>query len=454
MSSPAAPDGALKPTLSVFDVVAITVSGVTPASSVFVIAPFAIHQAGSGVFLAFVMAGLLALMFAFCYAELGRAHNSAGGEYVYAKRVFGGMAGYATFLTVLVMLLFIPPVLATGAATYLNNALGTQYDSQTVALVIVVCSYLLGILNIKLNAWITGTCLLLEIAALLVIVCLGFGNATQPLSILVHPQIVENGVLHMAPWALVIGAVGIGLFSYNGYGPAVLLAEDMKCQGRGVHKAVLWSLVLVVIIELVPLTALLIGAPSLTAMLASPDPIGYLLTSHGNETLSRVVSAGIFLSVFNAIVAIVIQIGRVVFSSGRDALWTPSINRLFTRIHPRWDSPWMATLFLAVPSAILSFSSNLADLTSFSVLLIMLVYLIVALCALLSRVLLRDREHPYRMPLWPLPALLAVLGAGYLLVSLFLEASLRDIMVIIGLLALSVILYGTNGRFSPAFQKL
>ncbi|QIH08251.1 MULTISPECIES: APC family permease [unclassified Pseudomonas] len=454
MSSPSTPDGVLKPTLSVFDVVAITVSAVTPASSVFVIAPFAIHQAGSGVFLAFVMAGLLALMFAFCYAELGRAHNSAGGEYVYAKRVFGGLAGYATFLTVLVMLLFIPPVLATGAATYLNNALGTQYDSQTVALAIVTCSYLLGILNIKLNAWITGTCLLLEVAALLVIVWLGFGNATQPVSILLQPQILDHGVLQAAPWALVIGAVGIGLFAYNGYGPAVLLAEDMKCGGRGVHKAVLWSLVLVVIIELVPLTALLIGAPSLSEMLASPDPIGYLLTSHGNETLARVVSAGIFLSVFNAIVAIVIQIGRVVFSSGRDALWTPGINRLFTRIHPRWDSPWLATLFLAVPSALLSFSSNLADLTSFSVLLIMLVYLVVALSALMSRVLLRDREHPYRMPLWPMPALLAVVGAGYLLVNLFLDASLRDIMVIIGLLALSVILYCTNGRYSPAFQKL
>jgi len=178
------------------------------------------------------------------------------------------------------------------------------------------------------------------------------------------------------------------------------------------------------------------------------------LTSHGNETLSRLVSAGIFLSVFNAIVAIVIQIGRVVFSSGRDALWTPSINKLFTRIHPRWDSPWLATLFLAIPSALLSFSSNLADLTSFSVLLIMLVYLVVALSALMSRVLLRDREHPYRMPLWPLPALLAVLGAGYLLVTLILEASVRDIMIIIGLLALSVILYCISGRLSPAFQKL
>lgn len=454
MSASPTPDGVLKPTLSVFDVVAITVSAVTPASSVFVIAPFAIQQAGSGVFLAFVLAGLLALMFAFCYAELGRAHNSAGGEYVYAKRVFGGMAGYATFLTVLVMLLFIPPVLATGAATYLNNALGTKFDSQTVALVIVVCSYALAILNIKLNAWITGTCLLLEVAALLVIVFLGFGNPVQPASVLFQPQIVENGVLHLAPWALVIGAVGIGLFSFNGYGPAVLLAEDMKCGGKGVHKAVLWSLGLVVVIELVPITALLIGAPSLSAMISSPDPIGYLLTSHGNETLSRLVSAGIFLSVFNAIVAIVIQIGRVVFSSGRDALWTPRINTLFTRIHPRWESPWLATLFLAVPSALLSFSSNLADLTSFTVLLIMLVYLVVALSALMSRVWLRDREHPYRMPLWPLPALLAVVGAGYLLATLVAAASMRDVMIIAGLLAVSVIFYCISGRTSPAYQKL
>ena len=153
-------------------------------------------------------------MFAWCYAELGRAHSTAGGEYVYAKRVFGGLAGYATFLTVLAMLLFIPPVLATGAATYLNAALGTHFDAQTVALAIVAFSYLLGILNIRVNAWVTGTCLLLEVAALLVIVGLGFGHAQQPASVLLQPQVVgDGGLLAIAPWALVIGAVGTALFS-------------------------------------------------------------------------------------------------------------------------------------------------------------------------------------------------------------------------------------------------
>lgn len=454
MSSSSPSTGSLKPTLGTFDVVAITVSSVTPASSVFVIAPFAIQQAGSGAFLSFVLAAVLALMFAWCYSELGRAHKTAGGEYVYAKRVFGGMAGYATFLTVLAAMIFVPPVLATGAATYLNAALGTQFDSQMVALVIVAASYLLGVLNIKLNAWVTGICLLLEVAALLVIVVLGFGNAEQPASVLLQPQLLENGVLQAAPMALVIGAVGIALFSYNGFGGAVLLAEDMKDGGHGLPRAVLWSLLLVVAIELAPLTALLIGAPSLAEMVASPDPIGYLLASHGNETLSRLVSVGIFLSVFNAIIAIVIQIGRVIFSSGRDELWTPALNRAFTRIHPRWGSPWLATLFLAVPSALLSFSSNLAEMTSFTVLLLVFVYLIIALCALFSRVLRRDIEHTYCMPLWPLPALLAVIGAGYLLLNLALEASGQDLLTILGLLAVSVILYGTYGKLSPAFQKL
>ncbi|MNP51538.1 hypothetical protein D3C76_1458660 [compost metagenome] len=107
-----------------------------------------------------------------------------------------------------------------------------------------------------------------------------------------------------------------------------------------------------------------------------------------------------------------------------------------------------------MPSAALTFSSNLSELTSFTVLLILCVYLVVGLCALFSRVLRRDREHPYRMPLWPLPAMVAVISAGYLLTTLLSTASTRDIFIIVGILLTSVLLYGTYGKLSPAFQKL
>lgn len=165
---------ALTQTLSVRDAVMITVSGVTPASSIFVIAPFAIQQAGSGAVLSFVLGGVLAFAFALCYAELCAAHRSAGGEYVMAKRVFGTLPGYLTFIAVLSVSVFIPAVLASGAAPYLNSALGTHFGNQSVALTIVLLSYVLGMLNIKTNAWITGAFLLVEIAVLMLIAALGF----------------------------------------------------------------------------------------------------------------------------------------------------------------------------------------------------------------------------------------------------------------------------------------
>jgi len=446
--------GSLKRTLGTVDVVAITVSAVTPASSVFVIAPFAIQQAGSGAFLAFVLAAVLALMYACCYSELGCAHRSAGADYVYAKRVFGGVAGYAMFFVSMLSMPILPPLLATGAATYLNVALGTQFDTHIVALAIVAASFALGVLNIKLNAWVTGLFLLLEVAVLLVIVVLGFGNAQQPMSVLLQPQLMENGVLSATPMALVFAAVGTALFSYNGFAGAVIMVEDMKCGGRTVHKAVLWSLLLVVVIELMPVVALLIGEPSLAELIASKDPIGYVLSSLGNETLVRLVSAGIFLSVFNAVIAIVIQMGRIVFSTGRDQLWTPALNSIFTRIHPRWESPWLATLALAAPAILLSLTSNLAQMTSFTVLLLVITYLVSSLAAVFSRVLRSDVEHSHRMPLWPLPALLAVIGSGYLLSAIAMEASPQDFLIIAGLLAVSVIFYAAHGKFSPTFQKL
>ncbi|WCM20990.1 APC family permease [Paraburkholderia bryophila] len=445
----------LKQSLSVRDVVMITVSGVTPASSIFVIAPFAIQQAGSGAVLSFVLGGVLALAFALCYAELSAAHRSAGGEYVMAKRVFGALPGYLTFIAVLAVSVFIPAVLASGAAPYLNNAFGTSFSNQSVALAIVVLSYVLGILNIKTNAWITGAFLTVEVLVLSLIAYLGFSEPHRAFGALVHPQVGSQGTLIPATAAAIIPAVGTAIFCYNGFGAAVFLAEDLEGGNRNVAKAVIFSLVLILLIELVPLTAIVLGAPSLVEMSKSADPIGYVVRELSNPTAMRVVSAGIFLSVFNAIIAIVIQVGRLLYSSGRHALWVRSCNRAFTQIHPRFDSPWLATLTLAIPSTLLLFVSSLDDLTAFTVDLLLVIYMMIALAALASRIVRRDVEHHYRMPLWPLPPLVALIGAGYVLYTTMQSAARpTDLYIIGGLLVLALAMYAAWARHSVTFREL
>ncbi|KVP59735.1 amino acid permease [Burkholderia ubonensis] len=446
---------ALAQTLSVRDAVMITVSGVTPASSIFVIAPFAIQQAGSGAVLSFLLGGVLAFAFALCYAELSAAHRSAGGEYVMAKRVFGTLPGYLTFIAVLSVSVFIPAVLASGAAPYLNNALGTHFGNQSVALTIVLLGYVLGMLNIKTNAWITGAFLVVEIGVLMLIAGLGFGAPHRGADALIHPVVASGGALSPATAAAIVPAIGTAIFCYNGFGSAVFLAEDLRGGNRNVAKAVLYSLIVILVVELVPLAAIVLGAPSFAELSKSADPIGYVVSALSSPAVSRVVSGGIFLSVFNAIIAIVITMGRLLYSSGRHALWSRSCNRAFSAIHPRLESPWLATLALAAPSAALVFVSSLDELTAFTVDLLLLVYLVVGLAALASRFVRRDVEHHYRMPFWPVTPLVAVAGAAYTLyTTLATSAKPTDLYIIAGLFFGALAMYAMWARHSDAFRAL
>ncbi|WP_413502653.1 APC family permease [Serratia proteamaculans] len=410
-----------KGNLSVLDVVMITASGVTPASSIFVIAPLAIA--------------------------------SAGGEYSIIKRLFGTLCGLQTYLFILSAALFVPAVLATGAVPYLNTALGTQFDASTAGMVTILIGGACAIFNIKANALLTGTFLVVEVAVLGLIAWLGFSNPHQSAEILTSPVMLNpEGLLAPVSVPLIVAMVGVALFSYNGYGAAVYMAEDMREQGKPMATAIMLTLVIVVLVELLPFTALLIGAPSLVEMAKQADPVGYVVSQLGGPTLARVVSGAIYLSVFNAIIAIVAQFSRMMFSSGRDGFWLPQVNRALKKIHPRFGTPWIATLLFGIPSALLAFCSNLGDLTSFTVILLLLVYIIMAIAALISRRRVHF-HHPYLMPLWPLPVAIALIGCLYVLWTILIASSLKDFIIIAGIFCFGLVLsYLRNRQAIPLVE--
>ena len=80
---------------------------------------------------------------------------------------------------------------------------------------------------------------------------------------------------------------------------AVNLAEEIKGSSRHIATAILWSLVITVAAELIPTTAVLLGAPDLVAVTASSTPMR-LPQVTANSTLDTFVSLGIALAIFNA----------------------------------------------------------------------------------------------------------------------------------------------------------
>ena len=75
MADGSAPGGAryeqqLSRSLGIWGSIALTLSSVTPASSVFIIVPFILLTAGTGSFLAMIFGAIIGVFMAFCWAEL------------------------------------------------------------------------------------------------------------------------------------------------------------------------------------------------------------------------------------------------------------------------------------------------------------------------------------------------------------------------------------------------
>ena len=171
----------------------ITLSGVTPASSVFIIVPVALVAAGSGSFLAFVFAAIVGVFMAFCWAELSAAFPIAARDYALVWHSFKGrtswLAGPVSFVTFALyvdFIAFIPAVIALGTGTYL--AVIVNVNLKVIGAIVMLVAAGIAILNIRLNAVITGIFLAIELIALAIVTVLGFTHAKN-WSSLFHPVV-------------------------------------------------------------------------------------------------------------------------------------------------------------------------------------------------------------------------------------------------------------------------
>lgn len=393
-------------------VLLLTLSAVTPASSVFVIIPEIISQAGTGALISLVAAALVALAMALVYAELASAFPHAGGEYAMLGRTLGAFVGYVYMGMNVVGSTLAPAVLSLGASDYVQ-AVWPGVGSVPLAVGIVAFAMLLSVLNIRLNAWVTGAFLLVEMLALVVLAALGFAEPHRPLGgLLAHPVVLDHGHFAPAPVAMMGLATAVAVFSYNGFGSAVYFSEEMHEAPRQVARTILIALALTVAFELVPVVAVMVGAPDLPRLLASESPFSDFLLSAGGRTLDTVVSLGIALAIVNAVIATVLINARFLFSSGRDGVWHDTFNGALVRLHGRFHSPWVATLLAGV-------SAILTCFVPFHILLVMngtgvvVMYVLLCLGVIAGRITGATDHAAYRMPLFPIAPAFALVALAY-----------------------------------------
>ncbi|NIJ07682.1 amino acid transporter [Sphingomonas vulcanisoli] len=387
----------------------LTLSAISPASSVFIIVPGMLQGAGTGALWAMAIAGLVCLATAYVYAELSSAFPIAGGEYVMVARTLGPLPGFVMLVINVFNNMLFPPVVGLGVSAVLAHVI-PGLPVVPIAIVVVAGATLCGLLNIRVNALVTGLFLVIELAALGLVTALGLIHPAQGLlPMLAHPVLPS---LQPATMPATGTATTIGIFALNGYGMAVYFGEEMHDASTRIARVVMLSFAAAFLFELGPTIAALIGTPDLARTLSATDPFGDFVASWGGGLIAALMAVGVAIAILNAAIVTVLGSARFLYSTGRDRVWGGPVDRWIAAVHPRWHSPWVATLVNgALGIGCCFIKLNFLLILSGGGLLV--TYCAISLGALAGRRTGSTNHGPYRMPLFPIAPILTLVALAY-----------------------------------------
>jgi amino acid transporter len=120
------------------------------------------------------------------------------------------------------------------------------------------------------------------------------------------------------------------------------------------------------------------------------------------------------------------------------------VNRAVGSIN-RFRVPGVGIVCLAVPAAVLVFTSALNFLIIFAGTVIAAVYFCIGLAAFWSRRSMPDEPRPYKMPLWPLPPLVVIVFTGIALATQETQYLVAEVILIV----LALLAWAGSKKWSP-----
>ncbi len=391
----------------------ITMIGIGPLVTI----PLVIAALGGPLALIGWIAGaVVALCDGLVWAELSSRFPGSGGTYVYLRDAFGerGLGRALAFLFNWQFLLYAPCLLASGYigfanyAAYLYPALGSNlaaHDALAVGIGIVTI-----LLLYRRTAQVSSVGAMLAVAAVLTV-------ALVALAGLSHANYAQ--AFHLgAPLRLSTGflagfgsALYIALYDYVGYADAALLGDEVVRPRRTIPTAILLSVLIVAVLYVLLQIGVLGAVPwqSLLDAHGQPTPqsqyVGALVVEHAWGRVAAIsITLLVLVTAFASLYGNLLGFSRISFAAARDGAFLPA----FAKLHPRKEIPHIALFAvgaLSLVASLFTLDQVIAFLTA-GIVLIQGVAQIVALAALR----IRSGAAPFAMPLYPLPALVALAG--------------------------------------------
>jgi amino acid transporter len=375
------------------------------------------------------------------WSELGAAMPGSGGTYQYLREGFGPRYGrLMAFLFIWQFILSGPLEIASGYIGFANYARyvwpGMGHGSG-VAIAVVIGALNIALLYRRIDSIsrLTVTLWVGSLVTTLAVIVSGALNFNPAIAFDLPPDAFSFSL----GFFIGLGASArIGIYDYLGYYNICYIGDEVQAPGRVIPRAILISVVAVALIY-AGINLSIIGViPWREFVPASAHPESDFIVSVFMERLygthvATVFTAMVLWTAFGSVFALLLGYSRIPYAAALDGTFF----RIFGRVHPEKHFPHVSLVIIGVIAILCStFSLGMViDALLTTRILVQFIGQVVAVVRL--RAVRPDMPRPFRMWLYPLPALVALLG------WIFVLGTSDPLVILFGLatLALGVVAF-------------
>ena len=371
---------------------------------------------GPQALLGWVVALFISVADGLVWAELGAAMPGVGGPYHYLKQAYGpnGFGKLMAFVYIWETVLSAPLSIAGGAvgvSLYLKFYWPTMSLGSQRMVAIAVCVVCTGLLyrEIRSVGWLS--------VAMWVVVMFTF--AWVVVAGLMHFHLARvldfpaNAFDFSRNWWVGLGgATLIAMYNYGGYSNVCLFGGEVKDPARTIPKSIIFAIFAVGLLYIV-MSVTIIGVVPWKEAMSSPYLISEFIQRTYGGSAAILMTALILWTGVASVFATMLGYSRVPYAAAVDGQFFP----IFARLHPTKHFPSFSLLFLGVTTGLACLLSLDALIRSLLVIQIVTQYIAQVVAVTMIRRYRKDIVRPFRMWLYPLPSLLALVGWTWMLLG-------------------------------------
>ncbi|KAI7733426.1 hypothetical protein M8C21_003580 [Ambrosia artemisiifolia] len=392
----------MKRNLRWYDLICFGIGGMVGAG-VFVTSGTASHdKAGPAVILSYAIAGLCALLSAFCYTEFAVHMPVAGGAFSYIRVTFGEFTAFLVGANLVLDYVLSNAAAARSFTTYFGIAIGVSAESKwritvsflpngfnqidIIAVLIILILTLIICYSSVLNMILTAV----HILFILFVIMMGFWkgdmkNFTEP-SDPKHP----GGFFPFGAPGVFNGAALVYV-SYIGYDAVSTLAEEVKNPVTDIPIGVSGSVILVTVLYCFMAASMSMLLPYDLIDPNSPFTGAFDENLDGFNWVSNVIGVGASFGILTSLLVAMLGQARYICVIGRSGV----VPTWFARVHAKTSTPVNASVFLGIFTAIIALFTELDVLLNLVSIGTLFVFLMVSNAVIYRRYVSVETMSPW-----------------------------------------------------------